>query len=532
MRSGQHVGARMKRDLQLDFESATPTSAYHWRYRLLLLAFCATWVIAWYASTLKGMADIWTRNETFAHGYIVPLVSLWLAWRHRHETVALAPRVSWWAMAALPVAGFAWLLGELAAVNAISQLAFVTLLVLTVIAVLGRPVAQTLAFPLAFLFFAVPIGEILLPWLMTWTADFTVAALRLTGIPVYREGQQLVIPSGVWSVVEACSGLRYLIASFMVGTLFAHLMYRSLKRRLIFVGLSILVPIIANWLRAYMIVMIGHVSGNKLAVGVDHLIYGWLFFAVVIACLFAVGARWRQDDVPSPTQRVALPIAGATSAMRPTRLWSATAALLMLTVMWKLAYLGIERSDASSLPELHAISSSGAWIPVARAPSAWQPHFVNPSSELQQTFRNADENVSLFLTYYRNQTTDSKAVGSDNKLVRSDDPIWLQVRAGSRGVELGSERIVAHTAELRHHKGEQLLVWQWYWINGRVTGSEYSAKSYIALSRLMRRGDDSAAVVVYALQDKPGAAERKLDAFVRDVWPAVESTLRQTRDRR
>ena len=65
--------------------------------------------------------------------------------------------------------------------------------------------------------FAVPVGEFLLPVFMEWTADFTVLALRLSGIPVYREGLQFVIPSGNWSVVEACSGIRYLIASLMVG---------------------------------------------------------------------------------------------------------------------------------------------------------------------------------------------------------------------------------------------------------------------------------------------------------------------------
>ena len=128
------------------------------------------------------------------------------------------------------------------------------------------------------------------------TADFTVAALRASGIPVYREGLQFVIPSGSWSVVEACSGIRYLMASFMVGSLFAYLNYRSWRRRLAFVAVSLVVPIVANWLRAYMIVMLGHLSGNTLAVGVDHLIYGWVFFGIVIMAMFMVGARWSEPD--------------------------------------------------------------------------------------------------------------------------------------------------------------------------------------------------------------------------------------------
>jgi exosortase A len=162
---------------------------------------------------------------------------------------------------------FAWLLGELTAVNALTQFALIFIVVASAIALLGNAASKVIAFPLLFLFFALPVGDFLMPRLMEWTADFTVIALRSSGVPVYREGQNFIIPSGSWSVVEACSGIRYLIASLTVGTLYAYLTYHSLKRRLIFVAISIIVPIVANWLRAYLIVMLGHLSGNKLAVG-------------------------------------------------------------------------------------------------------------------------------------------------------------------------------------------------------------------------------------------------------------------------
>jgi exosortase A len=177
---------------------------------------------------------------------------------------------------------------------------------LAVWAVLGTAALRLLAFPLAFLFFAVPFGEFLMPTLIDRTADVTIWALRLTGVPVYREGNFFTIPTGRWSVVEACSGLRYLIASLMVGCLFAYLSYRTLRRRAIFVACAIAVPIVANWIRAYMIVMLGHLSGNRLAVGADHLLYGWVFFGVVMALLFFIGARWREDlgqpRLASPSQ--------------------------------------------------------------------------------------------------------------------------------------------------------------------------------------------------------------------------------------
>src|SRR6185295_12652216 len=176
----------------------------------------------------------------------------------------------------------------------------VLMLLSTVLTVLGVSLTKMLAFPLFFLLFAVPFGEFLEPPLMEHTADFTVAALRFTGIPVYREGLYFTIPSGNWSVVEACSGLRYLIASLCVGVLYAYLTYRTPLRRAVFIGASVVLPIVGNWLRAYMIVMIGHLSGMKYAVGVDHLIYGWLFFGVLMLSLFWIGSFWREDLAPEP----------------------------------------------------------------------------------------------------------------------------------------------------------------------------------------------------------------------------------------
>lgn len=501
-----------------------------WLYAVSALIFALIWTLAWYGSTGAAMVEIWRRSETFTHGYLVLPIVLWLVWRMRAELAWVAPRPAWWALPLIAACVFAWLLGELAAVNALTQFALVSLLVSIVIAVLGTAVARKLAFPLAFLFFAVPIGDFLLPRLMTWTADFTILGLRLSGIPVYREGQHFVIPSGRWSVVEACSGIRYLIASLMVGTLYAYLTYRSTVRRLVFIAVAVAVPIVANWARAYIIVMLGHISGNKIAAGVDHLIYGWLFFGVVIAIVFWIGSRWREDDeAVSAAPTHPLPM---TPRTRVSRFAMATAAVVLIVVAGKIGYWGIERSDAAAPPRLAAVDVGQNWAASTPSLDGWKPHFENPSADLQQVFRNGEKTVGLFLGYYRNQDYDSKLVSSTNVLVRSSDPKWVQIAAGDHLIQLGGAPVTVRMARLRNASGERMVVWQWYWINGRWTASDHRAKAYTALSRLQGRGDDSAVVVMYALEDQPGGGTRAMQAFTDAAAAPIEAVLRQTRDQR
>ena len=276
------------------------------------------WLGYWYLDTFSSIVNLWDTSDTYAHGYAVLPIALWLVWSERKELSKHSPEPSYLlTFLAIPLV-FMWLLAELAAVNAVTQPAVGLIVIVTIISLIGLPLAKRLAFPLFFLLFAIPFGEFMMPKLMNWTADFTVLALRVSGIPVYREGLQFVIPSGNWSVVEACSGIRYIIASLMVGTLFAYLNFTSTKRRLLFMLAALLVPIVANWLRAYLIVMLGHLSGNKLAAGVDHLIYGWVFFGLVIGALFALSMRWAEarptttetdisnDSTPRPQQSLIL----------------------------------------------------------------------------------------------------------------------------------------------------------------------------------------------------------------------------------
>lgn len=514
-------------------------SAKAWRTMLPGLMVIAA-VLLLFRSTGLAMVSIWERSETFAHAFLVPPIVLWMVWRRRETLATMQPRPALWVL--LPMAGAAllWLLAELASVNAATQFALVAMLVLSVPLVFGLQVAHALLFPLMFLFFAVPVGEFMVPIMMEWTADFTVAALQFTGIPVYREGLQFIIPSGSWSVVEACSGVRYLIASFMVGTLFAYLNYQSTRRRVLFMLVSLLVPILANWLRAYLIVMVGHLSGNELAAGADHLIYGWVFFGVVIGIMFMVGARWAEPDAPVP-QPVARPsMAGQGHASGSSLTWAAAAAGAVVLLAVQAADWRLSRPLGGPPPSL-ALPDSGAagWVAAAQPVSSWQPNFGNANVNVSRSYSASGADVGVWVAYYRDQNYERKLVTSGNTLGDTgDNQKWSQVASGGTQVALPGGALALRTGTLRGaslsgaQNAERLRVWQVYWVGGAHHTSDARAKLQLAFNRLLGRGDDAAAVFFYTPEGgSTEAADATLARFVSSNHSLVVDRLVAARGR-
>jgi exosortase A len=510
------------------------SSAWSWRlapWALLPGLVVLLVLFALFRETASTMVGIWYRSETYAHAFLVLPIALWLIWRRRAVLGSIEPRSSPLWLLPMALAAMLWLLGALAGVNAATQFALVALLVLSVPAVFGTAVARELAFPLLFMFFAVPVGEFLTEPMIDRTADFTVAAIRLTGIPVYREGNQFIIPSGSWSVVEACSGVRYLIASFMVGTLFAYLNYRSTTRRLLFVAVSILVPIVANWLRAYMIVMIGHLSGNKLAVGADHLVYGWVFFGIVIMIMFMVGARFSEPNAQS------VAAAGdAPARQRETgdlgRTWGVAAAIVLLLAGTQTAMSRLDRPEGGASPVLALPAElPGGWIGGAPAAGGWAPVYANPSATAERAYRSGGSTVTVWIGYYHDQGYDRKLVTSTNALT-SDVSDWLPLSRGHRSVTLaGGGSVPMRVAQLRTPSDPKAVIRQRiqtlyvYRIGGAFTTRDAEAKLRLAANRLLGRGDDSAVIFFSAPVAEDGSGTGPLDRFVAEHLARFEAVV-------
>jgi len=480
------------------------------------------WIVAWYWPTAREIGHIWWRSDTFAHGLAVIPIFAWLVWQKRDRLEHLSPMPAPALAPLLLLAGFAWIVGQMVSVASLAHASVVVMVVTGMVAVMGWRLSRVLAFPLLFLFFGVPIGEFLLPWLMRYTAEFTVWAVRLSGVPVYQEGLHFVVPNGRWSVVEACSGIRYLIASLMVGTLYAYLNYRSLRRRLLFVGVAIAVPIIANWLRAYLIVMLGYLSGNRLAVGVDHLIYGWAFFGVVIMAMFWIGARWREDAVEAPsTVKPALPTAA-------TRRWLGVLPLALATMIFPLALQQLDEPVAPFSVSLATPAPAAGWTLVDDSFQGYRPHFKGHRGELFQAYRRDDGKViGLYVAYYARQQPGNELVMWSNALIAPGDKRWTQLASREDVLPVGEVRRALVT-----NQTSRLAIWNWYHANRRVVKSDYFAKALFAIDRLSSQPDDAAFIALISpVEERAEEARELTEAFLREHAREIEAMLERAEAR-
>lgn len=452
--------------------------------------------MALYLGTLHSIVAIWNRSQTYAHGYIILPVSLWLIWRRRDDLAKLCAQPCWPALLPLLACGAVWLLADLSGVQVVRQYAFVAMLPLVVLAILGVQMTRAMAFPLFFLMLAVPFGEVFIDPLVKFTADFTVAALQATGIPVLRNGNSFEIPSGSWSVVEACSGVRYLISSFTLGCLFAYLTYQTLLRRLAFVALSIVVPIIANGIRAYLIVLLGHLSGNKLAAGVDHLIYGWVFFGLVMLAMFWIGGMWREEETRSEAsaqskEGIDVNVGAGTTGHTAAVALAAVVCMAIWPLYATLAEQHIEREQGTGINRFEP-----RWQRAAPF-TGWKPAFLAPDSEIYHFYQKDAKPVGVAILLYRNRASGVQLISSANHLLSEDERSWRQVASSVRSEFAGGSGFPVRETIIQS-SGDKLQVWYGYWIDGRFTASDYAGKLLQARQKLLMRGNEGAAVFLFA----------------------------------
>lgn len=430
----------------------------HLLFGLLLLAYVLT-----YLSTLRTLVEVWNGDGTFQYAFLIVPITLFLVWSRRHEVAALGFSPSPIGLVLVAAMSGLWLVGNLTGVLLVQHFAVVALLPALVLAAYGGSVGRALLFPLLYLFFAFPWPVAGVTTLLQHiTAEFSVRMLQLTGFTTVLKGVLIETPFGIWHVAEACSGIKFFIASLALGALYANLFYRSWRRRAVFMVFAFVVPIIANGFRVYFTVVIGEVFGVQYATGTDHLIFGWQFFGTVLLLLFLVGWRWRElppHETPAPDDAIG-PVEG--------RIAVSGALAILLSVSgpiagWSLAALTPAATGAGA-SAVTPPPTFGGWRLLLPQANPLGARYRSPNHEFMGTYVDGERHVNVVLARYVGRPHDGHKLFLSGNRPYNTGQWW---RLGKAQLQHPAGLHAVHQLQLSSG-GQQRLVWYWYEVGGHV----------------------------------------------------------------
>jgi exosortase A len=460
------------------------------RWRLSLACLAGSWagLLLLFRRDVAHMLGIWWNSTTYGHCLFVPPIIAWLVWQRRRELAQLTPQAWWPGLLPVALGGLLWLVGDAAAVALFRHAGLVTMLAGAVVALLGPNVGRGLAFPLGYMAFLVPFGDFLEAPLQAITVRQTMALLDLLGVPAVVDGVLITIPNGYFEVAEACSGTKFVIAMAAYGVLVANVCYVRWRRRLAFLVMALVIPVLANGARAAGTIYAAHLTSVEAATGFDHIVYGWVFFAVVMAAVMAIGWHWFDRDPDAPWFD---PAALRAPVRRALPLPAGAALVLGIALLFAGWGWAIENRSAP-LPARIALPQVPGWrlVPPAEGPG-WAPNYPGADHSLLGHYADArGRRVDFAIAVYAGQHEGKELVSFGQGAIRENDR-WVRVQdlppiAGSAGVRMTAPGPV------------ERQTFTWYRLGDTVTGSPRRVKLETLRTKLLGGSPLAVAVLVSA----------------------------------
>ncbi|MBX9899234.1 MAG: EpsI family protein [Burkholderiaceae bacterium] len=494
---------------------------FSWKAVFVLCIFVVQFLL--YAETAQSIVLTWQSSPAFAVGYVIAPISALLIWQRRDIFRSIQIRPFWPASPILIILGFAWLLADFAKVQAIQQCIFVGFVPIFLLLFWGRRLTWEMVFPLSFLLFAIPFGAILTSPLIEFAANLTFAALQSWGLTVARNGSYISVPTGSLPLAETFADLSYVFFFIPLCTLFAYLMYQSNLKRMLFIFTSIFALVLALILGVLINIFTPDVNTSRGSIGSIRALSGCLFVGFMILLIFWLGGFKR--DTSSANARLLR--SSDVETIKPVSTKSLFAVLffaVFILAIWPIysTYVASidDKKSTVALAALHV-----TWLPTNES-IKWRPAYHHAHSTFDEAYQRDWYRVGLSIRYYKNQTKDAHLVSSANGLTPEKDGGWRLLGSAIRGEgsDAGFLRLIE--TRVQDKAGQNFLVWQTYWVDQTLTVSPLFAQLLQARSKLFLKGDDGAAIFIYArFVENPEEARISMRPFLKSNMQQISDEL-------
>jgi exosortase len=454
---------------------------------MILLPLLAVVAACW--PTLVALHGLWTdwTNRGVTHGYLIVAICLWLLWRKRAALRSANAGFDSLGMAALTGAALLWLFATQAGIQYIAFALLPWLFYFAVRAGFGRRAASAAAFPIFFLYAAIPVWGVT-NGIFQWTSVYaTRFALRMVGVPAFFDGNRVQIPEGTFEIAGGCSGLHFVVVGLSIAVLLGELRGDGWRGRLKLAAIALALAVFTNWVRVFIIILAGHLSHmQNYLVARSHYGFGWALFAAAMVVFFLIERRIPVEATAArhSDSSAAVPFRGV-----PAFALSLVVVVLTVTSLWHRLAL---RPSAAGLAKPVVPAS---WQ-VVNAVSGWAPKFVGADAAMDELYQSPDSSqIEVFAALYRSQQQGKELGGYDNDALGGLQPVDASV-----GVMNGHPVLMQR---VRDDSGGEHLLAVTYNVDGRYFTQAVTAQLWYAARSLLAFHSSSSRVLLLRSACRP-----------------------------
>jgi EpsI family protein len=469
---------------------------------------CAGWFSA---PTLVVLHEQWLGSE-LEHGYVVVLACVWLIAR-AVRAAPLVPLSTNPASVLVVVAAVCGMLAARASSILLAEQALLPILwIATLYAVVGTRNAQRFVLPICYLYFAIPVWDVLNDPLRMLTVRVVSMWLRLADVPAFMDGDLIHIPSGVFEIAGGCSGSNYLVVGLSLASLLGLLNHDAWRPRLVLFLTGLVLALCTNWLRVFTIIVAGHMTEMRhFLVSDSHYTFGWLLFLAVCVVPLLLVDHWLRG-------RWAAPAPSAASSVAPWRARVASAVCATaIAGAWSGNRLAVARGAVDSGTTTVALGAPA--VPGWRIIGDWRdtrrPVFAASSGEAAAWYASGPDQVGAYVANYSHQRQEAEVVGYGNRPEGANAAVLARAERVVRAAS-GTDIPIAEL-EVDDGGDDRRLVWLALQVAGRDASGELEAKMLQVLGAFTGRFDAQAVVLTAECAADCAAARDVLDRFLAEA---------------
>lgn len=482
-----------------------------------------------YGPVIPGLVKDWQEHNTFSYGFLVPIIAGYLIWQRRAKLKWLSIRPSLWAVMPLLTALTIGLIGQAMGDSFSVRGSMILALASVVWLMLGKDFLKALLFPLSYLALMIPVPYTLIKDLTYYLrySDATQAeqALRLLGVPVYREAYFLHLPNITLEVADVCSGVSSVFALFALGVVYAHYLPVRATLKCLLVACTFPFALVANLFRIILTAILVYNFGPVVLQSSFHAFSGTVTFVLALSMLILLGENLPKKRSPEVPDKKRLPQLNDTRG-KPAGTWGPC--LIGVAILLGALYVSSALGDGYKVTlrsELASVFRPAGPFSVAQID--WVDRYNDSNAELalSRLYIGADKAPIELFVGYRGSPNGGRRLSSP-KLILPDKWNFAWIEAAR--VDVGNGISIHANWMLTRRGNATRLVLYWYQLGGQTVAGEFDYRLAQVKRSIFERRSDGLVVRLstsVAENESIEEARERLKMFCKFLYPELAKLL-------